>query len=165
MNPYNQYAAQAQKVHMTSIRDKFQGRCHGTTANLNQVHLTLIPFSIDPYGSLGYFANRLLYDTPADKPLWNKPADFTSEAAFQAYTTALASPHSFLRIANSKYDAITPFGHTHSTRTPEQWATQVLGLNFFTSSALFLLRATATTIPAPTTSVRAAPNSPIPLLV
>jgi hypothetical protein len=30
-------------------------------------------------------------------------------------------------------------GHTHSTRTPEQWATQILGLDFVTGSALFLL--------------------------
>ena len=121
-------------------------------------------FSINPYGSLGYFANRLLYDAPPNKPLWNKPSDFTSPAAFQAYTTALTSPHSFLRISNSKYDAITPFGHTHSTRTPEQWATQVLDLNLVTSSGLFLLRATAATIPAPTTTARAAPKFPRPPL-
>ena len=84
---------------------------------------------------LGILAERLLYEPPQNKPPWRQQIDFTSEAAFQAYTKAMASPHSFLTITNSKYDAITPFGHTHSTRTPEQWATQILGLNFVTSSA------------------------------
>jgi hypothetical protein len=164
VNPYKPYAAQAQKVHWTSTRDKFHGRRHGPTANLNQQNLTLIPFSIDPYGSLGYFANRLLYDPPPDKPPWHHSSDFTSEAAFQAFSKAMTSPHSFLAVANSKYDAITPFGHTHNTRTPEQWATQILGLNFVTGSALFLLRATAATVPSPTTIARAAPKFPRPPL-
>jgi hypothetical protein len=151
VNPYNTYAAQAQKVHWNATRDKFQGRRHGPTANLNQMNITLIPFSIDPYGSFGYFANRLLYDPPPpDKPPWKTPSDFTSEAAYNAFNKASSSPRSFLAIANSKYDAITPFGHTHSTRTPEQWATQILGLNFVTGSSIFLLRACAATIPAPT---------------
>jgi hypothetical protein len=63
-NPYNPYAAQAQKVYWDSTCAKFQGRRHGTTANLNQVNITLIPFTIDPFGSFGYFATRLLYGTP-----------------------------------------------------------------------------------------------------
>ncbi len=125
-NPHKPHAAQAQTVHWKSIRDKFQGRKHGIIANLNQAQITLIPFSIDPYGGLGYFADRLLYEPPQNKPPWRQPIDFTSEAAFQAHTKAMASPHSFLTKTNSKYDAITPFGHTHSTRTPEQWATQIL---------------------------------------
>jgi hypothetical protein len=158
VNPYNQYAEQAQKVHWTATREKFQGRRHGPTANLNQVNLTLIPFTIDPFGSLGFFANRLLYDPPPDKPPWKKSDDFTSDAAYQAFSKSITSPHSFLSIANSKYDAITPFGHTHSTRTPEQWATQIIGLNFVTGSAHFLLRAVAATVPAPTTIARAAPK-------
>jgi hypothetical protein len=166
VNPYNPYAAQARKVHMTSIRDKFQGRRHGPTENLNEVGFTLIPFTIDPYGSLGYFTNRLLYDPPPpDKPPWTQLIDFTSKPAYQAYLKALTcSPHAFLQVANSKYDAITPFGHTHSTRTPEQWATQILGLNFVSASALFLLRATAATVPAPTTVARATPKSRRPPL-
>ena len=82
------------------------------------MNITLIPFSIDPYGSFGYFANRLLYDPPPpDKPPWKAPSDFTSKAAYKAFNKASSSPHSFLAIANSKYVAITPFGHTHSTRT------------------------------------------------
>jgi hypothetical protein len=165
VNPYNHYAEQAQKVHWTATRNKFQGRRHGPTANINTSNITLLPFSIDPFGSLGFFANRLLYDPPPpDKPPWNKPNDFTSEAAYQAYAKAMTSPRSFLSVANSKYDAITPFGHTHSTRTPEQWATQILGLNFVTASALFLLRATAATIPAPSTTARISPKFPSPPL-
>jgi hypothetical protein len=157
-NPYKPHAEQAQKVHWVKIRDKFQGRKHGPTANLNDSKLTLIPFTIDPFGGLGYFAERLLYAQPKNKPQWRHATDFTSTAAFEAYSTAMTSPHSFLTIANSKYDAITPFGHTHSTRTPEQWATQILGLNFVTSSAQLLLRATAATIPSPTKVARATPK-------
>jgi hypothetical protein len=76
----------------------------------------------------------------------------------------MTSPQSFLKIANSKYDAITSFGHTHSTRTPEQWAAQILGLNFDTASASFLLRATSA-IPAPSTIARASPKFRSPLSV
>lgn len=123
---YNPYLTQAKKfTWLASIRDKFQWRHHGgTTANLNQARFTLvIPFLKDPYGSLRYFAN--------------KPSDFTSEAAFQAYSTALTSPHAFLHIANSKYDTITPFGHTHSSRTSEKWAAQIFGLNFVVTASRF----------------------------
>jgi hypothetical protein len=34
-------------------------------------------------------------------------------------------------------------------RTPEQWATHIVGLNFISASANFLLHVTASTIPAP----------------
>jgi hypothetical protein len=97
-------------------------------------------------------------------PRRHEPSDFTPEAAFQAFTTVLTSPWAFLPRANSKYDAITPFGQTHSTRTPEQWATQILGLNFVSASAHFLLRATASSaIPPPSELARAAPKSQPPL--
>jgi hypothetical protein len=133
-------------------------------AGINQVNITLIPFTIDPFGSFGYFATRLLYGTPTiNAPPWHESSDFTSEAAFQAFSTALTSPRAFLPQANSKYDAITPFGHTHSTRTPEQWATQILGLNFVSASANFLLRATASVIPAPTERAKATPKIKPPL--
>jgi hypothetical protein len=139
----------------------FQGRRHGpTAANLNQVYITLIPFTIDPFGGFGYFATRLLYGTPTiHAPPRHEPSDFTSEAAYQAFTTALTSPRAFLLRANSKYDAITCFGHTHSTRTPEKWATQILGLNFVSTSAHFLLlRATASAIPPPLNALWPPPN-------
>ena len=164
-NPYNPYAEQAQKVHWDSIRSKFQGRRHGSTENINNTYLTLIPFSIDPYGSYGFFANRLLYHPlPPKAPPWSLPADFTSAAAHLAFTNALTSPHAFLDSANSNYDTITPFGHTHSTQTPEQWATQILGLNFVSASAHFLLRAIAATLPAPTSRARTNPRFSRPLL-
>jgi hypothetical protein len=52
---------------------------------------------------------------------------------FLAYhLSSLLLLHSFLTIDNSKYDAMIPFGHNHSTRTPEQWPFQTLGLNFVT---------------------------------
>jgi hypothetical protein len=113
------------------------------------MNLALIPFSIDPCGSLDYFADRLLCDPPPpDKPPWKLPSSFTSKAAYIAFLKASSSPHSFLAIANSKNDVITPFGQTHhtSTHAPEEWATQILGLNFVTGSALFLLEACASTI-------------------
>jgi hypothetical protein len=132
---------------------------------MNEANITLLLFSIDPCGSLGFSANRLLFDPkPPDKPPWQKQSGFTSEAAFKAFSKAMASPHSFLEIATSKYDATTPFGHTHSTRTPEQWATQILGLNFGTSSARFLLRAVASMTPAPSTIACATPKFPSPPL-
>jgi hypothetical protein len=96
VNPYNLYAAQAQKVHWDSTRATFQGRKHGMTANLNQVNITLIPFTIYPFGSLGYFATRLLYDTPMiHAPPRHDPSDFTLEAAYQAFATAPYLPSRF----------------------------------------------------------------------
>ena len=74
------------------------------------------------------------------------------------------APRAFLHTANSKHNAITPFGHTHSTRTPKQWAAQTLGPNFVTASVLFLLRATATTTPALAAAASVAPKSPRPPL-
>jgi hypothetical protein len=62
--PYNPYAAKTQNVHWDSTRAKFQGQRHGTTTNLNQVDITPIPFTIDPFGSFGYFATHLLHGTP-----------------------------------------------------------------------------------------------------
>jgi hypothetical protein len=59
LNLYNPYAAQAQKVHWDSTRAKFLGHRHGMMANLNQIHITLIPFTIDLFSSFGYFAQRL----------------------------------------------------------------------------------------------------------
>jgi hypothetical protein len=87
-----------------------------------------------------------------------------AKAAFKAFSKAMTSPRSFLKIATSKCDAMTPFGHTRSIRTPERWATQMLGLNFVTSSARFLLRAVASMIPAPSTTARATPKFPPPPL-
>jgi hypothetical protein len=149
-----------------STHTKFQGCGHGTTANLNQVHITLIPFTIDPIlGSLGYFANHLLYGTSTTShvPTGETPAtDFTSDAAYQAFVSSALTPHcAFLSHANSKYDVITPFGPTHSIHTPEQWATQIIGLNFISASAHFLLRATALTIPVPNERAWATPTPPI----
>jgi hypothetical protein len=73
VNPHNPHAVQGHRaVHWKSTRNEFQGRRHGTMANLNQAHLTLIPFSIDRHGSLGCFAICLLYDpSPPDNPLGN----------------------------------------------------------------------------------------------
>jgi hypothetical protein len=161
-NPCNPHAEQAQKVHWTATRNKFQGRHHGPTADTN---MTLLSFSIDPRGSPGFFANRLLFNPkPPDKPPWQKQSNFTSEAAFKAFSKAMTSPRSFLKTATSKCDATTPFGHTHSTRTPQQWATQMLGLNFVTSSARFLLRAVASMTPAPSTTARSTPKFSSPPL-
>jgi hypothetical protein len=101
---------------------------------------------------------------PPDEPPWHQQSNFTPETAFKAFTKAMTSPHSSLKIANSKYDATTPFGHTHTTGTPEQWATQILGLNFVTASARFFLRPTAAMIPAPSTIAHASPEFPSPPL-
>jgi hypothetical protein len=97
-----------------------------------------------------------------DKPPWQKQSNFTSEASFKAFSKAMTSPRSFLKIATSTCDAMTPFGHTPST---QQWATEMLGLNFFvTSSARFLLRKVASMTPAPSTTARATPKFPSPPL-
>jgi hypothetical protein len=65
VNLYKPYAAQAQKVYSWTSSPDPNFKDDDTeqqTANLNQVNLTLIPFSINPYGS-----QRLL-DMPIDIP-------------------------------------------------------------------------------------------------
>jgi hypothetical protein len=62
--------------------ETFQGRRHGPTANLNQVNLTLIPFTIDHFEAWVFFCQP----PPTihhRKKLLDKPADFTSDAACQ----------------------------------------------------------------------------------
>jgi hypothetical protein len=158
LNPYNPYAAQAQKVHWGSTRVKCQGQRHGTTANLNQVNITLIPFTIDPFGSFGYFATRLLYGTPTIHAppgmnlLISHRKQHTKPLLLPLLPHELFSPGPILSMM-----LLLPLG-THSTRTPEQWATQILG-----ASAHFLLRATASAILAPAERLRATPKSHPPL--
>jgi hypothetical protein len=122
-NPHNPHAEQAQKVHWTATRNKFQGRHHGPTANMNEANTTLLPFSIDPCGSLGFFANRLLFDPkPPDEPPWQKQSDFTSEAAFKAFSKAMTSPRLLPKNSNLQIRRNDPF-RPH----PQQSNTRALG--------------------------------------
>jgi hypothetical protein len=105
VNPYNQYAEQAQRF--TGLpREKFQGRRHGPTANLNQATSHSSLFTIDPFEAL-FFANRLLYDPPPDKHL-GKSRTISRQTQLTKYSQ-IYNLLPFLSIANSKYDAITPF--------------------------------------------------------
>jgi hypothetical protein len=93
VNPHNPHAKQAQRVHWTATRtsSKLQGRHHdaGPTANLNTANITLLPFSTDPYGRFGFFANRLLFEEP--KPP-DEPACGISEAISHQKPPSKPSP-------------------------------------------------------------------------
>ena len=108
-SPRNHCAARAQKARMTSACNELQGRRRSTPVNLSQARITSIPLSIDPCGSPGCFATRLLFDPPPDKPHWHELSVLTSEAAFQARSAALKLPRTFLKIANSKSPIVSWF--------------------------------------------------------
>jgi hypothetical protein len=117
-------------------------RTTSRTNNLNQVNLTLI--LSQPIWKPGFFCNRL-YTIHHRINHLKKPDDFVRRGC---HTLKIASPHSFLSIANSKYDAMQ-LSHSPSTRTPEQWATNHR-IIFCTGSAS-LSSASQRSITAPTT--------------
>jgi hypothetical protein len=152
-------AEQAHVVHHGSTRQKFIGR--STTANnteiineLNQEGIYLIPFTIDHYGGLGYFANRFLYGhshknghTVVPKPPWatTNHLAFPHRPASDAYSFALLSPQGLLPAADANWleHKNTHFGHSYHSHTPSQWATQLLGINIVHAFATHLARGLA----------------------
>jgi hypothetical protein len=164
--PSNLHAA-----HLRSIRSKLTGRTHGNVHNstltqaINAAHITLLPFTVDHLGGLGYFSHRLFFHPtyPNPPPLPEPPpttftdTHFPHPHAYRAYDNLLRHTPGILSQANREWSALRPhrpqrFGQTYHSATPLQWALQCFSLNLCHSLASHLLRARASCVAAATSS-------------
>jgi hypothetical protein len=160
------------EAHLVSIRAKLSGRTHGTLTNrdviaaINRENITLLPFTVDHLGGLGFFAHTFLFSK--NPPFAQPPPPNLSEdrlphpEAFQALQTLRKSPPGFLYQANhawqeSKYRRLR-FGSTYHTASPQQWALQCLSLNISNALGRHLLRARAAVAAAAQSSVSQPPS-------
>jgi hypothetical protein len=159
------------EAHLRSIRSKLSGRTHGALSNqdviaaINRENITLLPFTVDHLGGIGFFSHSFLFgkDPPFPKP---PPPNFTVDnlphlEAFSAYQALVQGPSGFLYKANkawedSQYRRLR-FGATYHTSSPQQWALQCLALNISTSLANHLLRARAAVAAATRSSTTTLP--------
>lgn len=99
----------------------------------NNNNIVLIPFTVDPYGGLGFFARSFLFGPPSrqNMPL---PDNYQCEPARVAYynTISLHSPLGLLPMADNYWKeehASHWFTATYHATTPSQWAQQQLGIH------------------------------------
>jgi hypothetical protein len=155
----NNYPPTLQQAHRRSQRAKLTGRAYGTLTaaalieSLNSNRVGLLPFTVDHLGGLGYLAHCFLFDpdrapTPRPPHLSFTPQDFTHPHANTAYSALLKAPAHLLAHANKEWalSAVSRFGETHHTATPQRWATQCLGLNLSTALSTHVLRAISTCV-------------------
>jgi hypothetical protein len=125
-----------------SIRSKLSGHTHGFLSNqevitaINRKNITLLPFTVDHLGGLGFFSYSLLFgkDSPFPRlPLPNFTADrLPHPEAFSAYQTLLNGTAGFLQKTNKAWED-SPcrrlrFGSTYHTSSPQECALQCLVL-------------------------------------
>jgi hypothetical protein len=126
------------------MRFKLEGRSHDNIASqsiirdINTSQATLLPFTVDHLGGLGPLSIPFLFH-PKRSPITHAPpitADMLSLSNDQSlYTFDRAVDSTNLHIADKATQIWkinhpkTPFGNTHHTFTPTQWAMQALSLN------------------------------------
>jgi hypothetical protein len=122
---------------------KFRGPSISTTSTfvngkmvvraLNESNTLLIPFIVDPFGSLGPIANHFLFGLrpdPAPDPLHFHSAA-TSQEAYNN-TMSPAAPTGLSHHANQYWSRNLPhlsFGNTYHSWFPTNWIRQTLGAN------------------------------------
>jgi hypothetical protein len=160
------------EAHLRSIKGKLSGRTHGNLSNqdviaaINKENITLLPFTVDHLGGLGFFSHSLLFgkNPPFPQPM---PPTFTADQfphpeAFTAYQSLLNAPTAFLHNANKAWEEShyrrLRFGSTYHSSTPQQWALQCLALNLSNSLGNHLLRARAAIAAAARSSTKLSPT-------
>ena len=105
---------------------------------------SVIPFTVDPLGSLGPTAHILLVGTNFE-PLPNLPANltFSQPQATLAYRQYQSLPKGILNLATSNWKATRSKTLDSQAKafTPTVWARQSLGLNLVSALATHLHRA------------------------
>jgi hypothetical protein len=122
-------------VHDDSARQKYNvPHAHQLLTH----NITLLPFTIDHLGGLGYQATQFLFGStlpPASlKPQWEPQSFRSNPDAFTLYQhSSQQMPNAIFSTATHKWNIGSPqhqrFGRTYHTFTPTQWATQALALN------------------------------------
>ena len=158
LNPFS-------KIHMNAVKGKLQSARPQTISNpayfraLHQQGIILLPFTVDPFGGLGYFASRFLYgpttthESPDPEP---PPQSFKPPTHSQDnYQLLLDHLHSLLPKATKHYNPPTHTSHTAQPLSPLRWAHHCLALNLTTQLANHIHRGLAsvhTSIHTPGTS-------------
>lgn len=134
------YTVSVTSHHQSVERKKFRGPSVGRShvngeeviRALNDSNVVLIPFTVDPHGGLGPFANRLYFGLrprPAPPPL-----RFESQTSQIAYNNArsASSPIALLPKADASWlhsSSHIPFGPTYHSWHASTWSRQILGAN------------------------------------
>jgi hypothetical protein len=114
---FENLASMADRSHLKSIGDKYQGRTTSSATQLDTIativerKYALIPFTIDHLGR---------------EPLWTKPTDrssTTNEYSFKVFKFAQTSPQNLLHCVNAAWHELSQdtFGDTYHTTTPSIW--------------------------------------------
>lgn len=142
------------EAHLRVEKAKFSGRSSDDVTaqqliqQLNHHGITLYPFSVDHLGGIGPLARSLLFKQ-ARSPFLSEDAttrNFPHEPALQAFSAANDNPLAILTTATSAWtymyhrNTTQYFGSTHASKTPSQWAVQVLALNISKSISLHLYK-------------------------
>ena len=135
-----------QRAHLSSIRSKLHTKVHVNKeqyfASLLQAGIILLPFTVDPFGSLGHFAHAFLYGStnrppPPPPPNW---VSTLSTHATTAYNQLCAAPRGLLPSATLHYCPKPSPALTQPPMSPGRWAHQTLALNLSASIALHVQR-------------------------
>jgi hypothetical protein len=126
------------QVHDDSTKLKFNvPHAH----HLRYQGISLLPFTIDHLGGLGYQATNFLFGSQSQIPAASQPPEWTTSTfrtnpeAYTLYKDSLDTIPSgiLLPSATHNWQLRSPrpprFGRTYHTYTPTQWATQALALN------------------------------------
>lgn len=128
-----------------STRSKLEGRSHDNIAGrsiigaINTSHATLLPYTVDDLGGLGPLSIPFLFH-PTRSPITHAPPITAAEMLHFTNPESLLCFHRTLNSTNLHIadhatriwkvsQPITPFGNTHHSFTPTQWAMQALSLN------------------------------------
>jgi hypothetical protein len=133
------------KAHLFSL--------HGKLSPFEDVHnplyfqafldniIALLPFTVDPFGGLGYHAHRFLYGTTTSNPTHvpPQPPPALSHHAAALYNQLQSLPLGLLPKTTKLY---TPPPNTTSSNplSPHSWAHHCMALNISTHLAQHLLR-------------------------
>ena len=164
------------RTHLFSMRAKLEGRCHSNIPGhsiiqaINDNHAALLPFTVDHFGGLGPLSIPLLFH-PKRSPILPAPPlqpemlNFTNEHSQIALSRSIHNTNLHLADrATTTWKTVhpqLPFGSTHHTFTPTQWAMQALSLNI--SHALATAISTALIeLPTPHNSAPTSFRGPTP---
>jgi hypothetical protein len=164
--PTSQIPIDINEAHLHSIRLKLKGKIDRRDSTdplinaLNLQHISMIPFTVDHLGGLGYFAHQFLFapnNAPLLIPITPGSSHFTHAAGQLAFHNALKSPLHLLSRANDEYKSLQPrfgrFGRSHHSSTPQQWALQCLSLNLSNALGAHLHRARAALAASTSTTI------------
>jgi hypothetical protein len=141
------------KAHLFSLRRKLSHSADVNNSTYFQAlldnNIALMPFTVDPFGGIGYFAHRFLYGTsttlphkPPEPPPPNWRSTLSLPHMIALYDQLPSLPTGLLPKATKAYTP-PPTALNTTPISPLSWAHQCMALNFSTHIAQHLLRSIA----------------------